>query len=111
MPQIWKIAIEIGAPETGARVRVNGVLRNTGVKQGSALSPILFNIFLGQFSTLRDGRIATSFGLQVSTEKSSIEEPRIIINECDLEVVECFKYLGSIEAISGDIIEEITKRR
>jgi len=194
---VWKVLKRYGIPEVlitvirnfhdgaRARVRVDGVLSeafalNTGVKQGSVLSPTLFNIFLGaivhaarrelkeasigvplKFSlsdsllgeraqnhpllsyTITDilfaddmellaraadalnemlqilNRITTTFGQQISPEKSKImvmspasfEKPKIILNGCELEVVDNFKYLGSIEESNGDITEELARRR
>ena len=194
---LWKVLRRYGVPEVlisviknfhdgaRARVRVDGILSevfelNTGVKQGSVLSPTLFNIFLGaivhaarrefkeaslgvplKFSmsdsllgertqnhpflsyTITDilfaddmellaraadalnvmlqilNRITASFGQLISSEKSkvmvisssSFDKPKIILNGCELEVVDNFKYLGSIEESNGDITEELARRR
>jgi hypothetical protein len=42
---------------------------------------------------------------------ASFEKPKIILNGCELEVVDNFKYLGSIEESNGDITEELARRR
>ena len=64
-------------------------------------------------------RITATFGQQISPEKSkvmvilspSFDKPKITLNGCKLEVVDSFKYLGSIEESNGDIIEELVRLR
>jgi hypothetical protein len=63
-------------------------------------------------------RITATFGQQISPEKSkvmvisssSFDKPKITLNGCKLEVVDSFKYLGSIEESNGDITEELVRR-
>jgi hypothetical protein len=200
-PALWTLLDRLGFPPTlvvlikalhegaTACVKVNGELSrpitlSTGLKQGSVLSPMLFNVMLGaivhaartkyeqaglgvqilQNDGMLHGRrrgstdsptfiitdiefaddcvlfaesesdlqqmvnhfhiIATAYGQEISIRKTKImvvqsektaalsqSIPSIMIEGEELEVVQEFRYLGSIDSADGYLTAEISKRK